>query len=186
MEPTEPTEPAPPNLPAPMTEMNDEDFEQALADQTEVAHTYSDDRATRFYDRIRTRIQKFVDQRGSVIGKAADFLLLVPDVFILLWRLLRDSRVSGKNKVLLGSAVAYYIFPFDLIPEAIVGPIGYLDDLIFGVYVLNRMMIDTDAKVLRDHWSGSGDVLQTIQRVMSAADELVSKQVIARIKKLVR
>ncbi len=182
----EPTEPPPPDLPAPMTEMNDEDFEQALADQTEVSRGYSDARATRFYDRIRKRIQKFVDQRGRAIGKAADFLLFVPDVFILLWRLLRDSRVSGKNKVLLGSAVAYYIFPFDLIPEAIVGPIGYLDDLIFGVYVLNRMMIDTDAKVLRDHWSGSGDVLQTIQRVMSAADELVSKQVIARIKKLVR
>src|SRR5258708_30953801 len=117
----EPTEPPPPDLPAPMTEMNDEDFEQALADQTEVARTYSDDRATRFYDRIRKRIQKFVDQRGSALSKAADFLLLVPDVFILLWHLLRDSRVSGKNKVLLGSAVAYYILPFDLIPDAIVG-----------------------------------------------------------------
>ena len=182
----EPMEPAPPDLPVSMTEMNDEDFEQALADQTEVARTYSDDRATRFYDRIRNRIQKFVDQRRSVIGKAADFLLLVPDVFILLWRLLRDSRVSGKNKVLLGSAVAYYILPFDLIPEAIVGPIGYLDDLIFGVYVLNRMITDVDASILREHWSGTDDVLQTIQRVMNAADELVSKEVIARIKKLVK
>lgn len=179
-------EPTPTDIPASLTEMNDEDFEQALADQTEITRSYTDERATRFYDRVRTRIQKFVDQRGSLIGKTADFLLLVPDVFILLWRLLRDGRVSGKNKVLVGSAVAYYILPFDLIPEAIVGPIGYLDDLIFGVYVLNRMMIDTDPKVLRDHWSGTEDVLQTIQRVTTAADQLVSKEVIDRIKKLVK
>lgn len=179
-------EPTPPEVPASLTELNDEDLEEALADQAEVARGYSEARATRFYDRIRTRIQQYVDRKGSVIGKTADFLLLVPDVFILLWRLLRDSRVSGKNKVLLGSAVAYYVFPFDLIPEALVGPIGYLDDLIFGVYVLNRMVKDTDASILREHWPGTEDVLQTIQRVMSAADELVSKEVIARIKRLVR
>jgi uncharacterized membrane protein YkvA (DUF1232 family) len=179
-------EPTPPEVPASMAEMNDEQLEGALAEQIEVVRSYSDDRATRFYDRIRTRIRRFVDRKDSVFGKTADFLMLVPDVFILLWRLLRDSRVSGKNKVLLGSAVAYYILPFDLIPEAIVGPIGYLDDLIFGVYVLNRMVKDTDASILREHWSGSEDVLQTIQRVMIAADELVSKQVIARIKRLVR
>jgi uncharacterized membrane protein YkvA (DUF1232 family) len=180
-------EPTPEDVPSSMADMSDEDAEKALAaEQAVVARSYTDKRAARFYDRNRNRIQKFVDRKGSVIGKAADFLLLVPDVFILLWRLLRDNRVSGKNKVLLGSAVAYYVFPFDLIPEAIVGPIGYLDDLIFGVYVLNRMMIDTDAAILREHWSGSEDVLQMIQRVMAAADELVSKQVIDRIKKLVK
>jgi uncharacterized membrane protein YkvA (DUF1232 family) len=179
-------EPTPEDVPSSMADMSDEDAEKALAVQAEVARSYTDKRAARFYDRTRNRIQKFVDRKGSVLGKAADFLLLVPDVFMLLCRLLRDSRVSGKNKVLVASAVAYYIFPFDLIPEAVVGPIGYLDDLIFGVYVLNRMMIDTDAAVLREHWSGSEDILQTIQRVMTAADELVSKQVLDRIKKLVR
>ena len=179
-------EPTPTELPASMSDMNDEDLEQVLADQAEVAGTYTSERAIRFYDRIRTRIQQFVDQKGSVLGKAADFLLLVPDVFILLWRLLRDSRVSGKNKVLLGSAVAYYIFPFDLIPEGFVGPIGYLDDLIFGVYVLNRMVRDTDPAVLREHWPGSEDILQTIQRVMGAAEQLVSTEVTDRIKKVVK
>jgi uncharacterized membrane protein YkvA (DUF1232 family) len=179
-------DPTPEDVPSSMADMSDEDAEKALAVQTAVARSFTDKRAVRFYDRNRNRIQKFVDRKGSVLGKAADFLLLVPDVFILLWRLLCDSRVSGKNKVLVASAVAYYIFPFDLIPEAIVGPIGYLDDLIFGVYVLNRMMIDTDASILREHWSGSEDVLQTIQRVMAAADQLVSKQVIERIKKLVK
>jgi uncharacterized membrane protein YkvA (DUF1232 family) len=165
---------------------DDDEIEQALAEQAESVDILSSDRAQRFYDRVRGRIQTFVGEKGSALGRTAEFLLLAPDVFILLWRLLRDSRVTGRNKVLLGSAVVYYIFPFDLIPEGFLGPIGYLDDLVFGVYVLNRMLVDVDPNVLREHWSGGEDVLLTIQRVTNAADQLVSKEIVERLKKIVK
>jgi uncharacterized membrane protein YkvA (DUF1232 family) len=142
------------------------------------------DRATRFYDRIRGTIQRFVDGRGKVLGKTAEFLLLVPDVFILLWRLTTDSRVNSKDKLLLGSAVVYFISPFDLIPEAVVGPIGYLDDLVFGVFVLNKILGSVDVSVVREHWSGSEDVLGMIQRVLHAADSLIGRDMAARIRKM--
>jgi len=142
------------------------------------------ERATRFYDRIRGAVRRYVDKKGAVLGKTADFLLLVPDVFILLWRLTTDSRVTSKDKVLLGSAVAYYIFPFDLLPEALLGPMGFLDDLVFGVYVLNKMLATTDAAILREHWSGSDDVLATIRRVLTAADSLVGTNMASSIKKM--
>ena len=144
------------------------------------------DQAERFYDRLRQRIHSLLEDHGRVAEKFGDFLLLVPDVFILLWRLTNDSRVSGKNKVLLGSSIAYYIFPFDVIPEAILGPIGYLDDLVFGVYVLNRMLADTDPEILRAHWSGSDDVLVSIQKVLNAADKLVAGDLLARLKKMTK
>ena len=144
------------------------------------------DQAERFYDRLRQRIHSHLEGHGRVAEKFGDFLLLVPDVFILLWRLTNDSRVSGKNKVLLGSSIAYYIFPFDVIPEAILGPIGYLDDLVFGVYVLNRMLADTDPEILRAHWSGSDDVLASIQKVLNAADNLVVGDLLARLKKMTK
>jgi uncharacterized membrane protein YkvA (DUF1232 family) len=142
------------------------------------------ERATRFYDRIRGAIRRYVDKKGAALGKTADYLLLVPDVFILLWRLTTDSRVTSKDKVLLGSAVAYYIFPFDILPEALLGPMGFLDDLVLGVYVLNKMLATTDAAILREHWSGSDDVLATIQRVLAAADSLVGSNMAASIKKM--
>ena len=154
--------------------------------QEEVARgEVSRDRATGFYDRIRRNIAEFNARKGAV-GKTAEFLLLVPDMFMLLWRLTTDSRVAGKDKVLLGSAVAYFILPFDLIPEAIVGPIGYLDDLVFGVYVLNKMLTSTDPEILREHWSGDGDVLEKIQNVLNTADTLVETKVSARLKKMLR
>jgi uncharacterized membrane protein YkvA (DUF1232 family) len=144
------------------------------------------DRADRFYDRVRGSIQEYIDRKGGVLGKTTEFLLLVPDIFMLLWRLTTDSRVTGKDKVLLGSAVVYFILPFDLIPEAVVGPIGYLDDLVFAVYVLNTILRDTDPEVLREHWTGSEDVLVTIQRVLTAADTLVATNILGRIKKMIK
>ena len=142
------------------------------------------DRATRFYDRIRNTIQRYIEGKGKVLGKTAEFLLLVPDVFILLWRLTSDARVNGKDKVLLGSAVAYYVMPFDLIPEALIGPAGYLDDLVFGVYVLNKILGNVDASIVREHWSGSEDVLDTIQNVLNAAESLVGTDLAGKIKKM--
>jgi uncharacterized membrane protein YkvA (DUF1232 family) len=163
-----------------MIDADDDDFEDLRGDDI------APDRAERFYDRVRSRIQSYVDSKGSTVGKTAEYLLLVPDVFILLWRLVNDSRVSGKNKVLLGSGIAYYIFPIDLIPEAFVGPIGYLDDLVFGVYILNRILADTDATILRDHWPGTEDVLGVIQKVLGVADSLIGTEMVNRIKRMAR
>jgi uncharacterized membrane protein YkvA (DUF1232 family) len=168
-----------------MEETFDNDFDEGMRDAAESGAALSQDRAQRYYDRIRSRIQKYLENKGGVVEKTAEFLLLVPDVFILLWRLANDSRVNGKNKVLLGTSIAYYLFPFDIIPEAIVGPMGYMDDLVFGVYVLNKILGDTDAQVLREHWSGSEDVLTSIQKVLGAAETLVSSEMLNRLKALI-
>jgi len=141
------------------------------------------ERASRFYDRLRGSIQRYVEKKSGVLGKTAEFLLLVPDIFILLWRLTTDGRVTGKDKLLLGSAVAYFIFPFDILPEALLGPMGFMDDLVFGVFVLNKIL-GADPQVVREHWSGNEDVLVTIQRVLAAADGLVGSDMVGKIKKM--
>lgn len=162
----------------------DAEFAREIHDAAE-QEQFPRDRATRFYDRIRNTIQRYIDSKGALVGKTAGFLLLVPDVFILLWRLTSDSRVNGKDKVLLGSAVAYYVMPFDLLPEAILGPVGYLDDLVFGVFVLNKILGSVDASILREHWSGSEDVLVAIKRVLNAAEGLIGSDLVSKIKKMI-
>jgi uncharacterized membrane protein YkvA (DUF1232 family) len=163
----------------------DEDVESRLHEEEERGPV-TRERAERFYDRIRSSIQDFIDKKGGVLGKAAEFLMLVPDVFILLFRLTTDRRVAGKDKILVGSALAYFVLPLDFMPEALLGPIGYLDDLIFGVYVLNKILSNTSAEVLREHWSGSDDVLEMIQKVLTAADSLVGGDIVGRFKKILK
>jgi uncharacterized membrane protein YkvA (DUF1232 family) len=156
-----------------------------LDEMTELAAPVSSDRAQRFYDRIRESIRKFLEERAH-LDKSAEYLLLVPDVFILLWRLVNDARVNAKNKLLLGSGLAYFFFPLDIMPEALLGPIGYLDDLVFAVYLLNKILGDTSPDVLRQHWSGSEDVLAMITRVLNAADTLVGKDLFGKLKNVVK
>ena len=143
------------------------------------------DRGQRFYDRLREHIHSFVEGKGTLAEKIGDLLLLVPDMFMLLWRLASDDRVSGKNKGLLISGVAYFIAPIDILPEAILGPIGYVDDLVLAVFILTKVVTDTDPAILRQHWSGHVDVLVTLQKVLGTVDSLVSEKVVEKLKRMV-
>ena len=164
-------------------EISDDDFAEVMSESSELSSPVTSSRAERFYDRMRERIRKYLDDKGTVAGKAGEYLLLAPDIFVLLWRLVNDPRVNAKNKVALGSGLAYFLFPLDITPEAFFGPIGYIDDLIFGVLLLKRMLGDTDAEVLRQHWSGSEDILTTIEKILGAAEQLVGSELVGRFKK---
>ena len=168
------------------TSSPDDDLATAMNETAVTAEPVTRERAEGFYDRLRQRIHSYVEGKGAIAEKSTDLLLLVPDVFILLWRLTTDPRVHGKNKVLLGTGIAYYFFPLDIVPELLVGPIGYADDLIFGVYILNKLLTDTDPAILREHWSGSEDVLQVIQRVLGATDNLVAGDLMEKLKKMMK
>lgn len=160
----------------------DDDVEVSM---TESVGPVSRDRAERFYDRIRRSITSYLSK--TILGdKSQSLLLLVPDVFMLLWRLVNDARVNAKNKMLLGSGIAYYIFPIDLMPEGLMGPAGFADDLVLGVFLLNKLLSEVDAEVVREHWSGSEDVLLAIQRVLGAAEGLIGSDTLSRLKKIAR
>lgn len=51
---------------------------------------------------------------------------------------LRDPKTPLKVKALLGAALAYFIMPFDVIPDWIVG-IGFTDDFAVIALVLRRL-----------------------------------------------
>src|SRR5687768_14494145 len=113
-----------------MEQKDDELFEDEA-----LAAPVSSERATRFYDRMRASIRRYLDDKGKAVSTSAEYLLLAPDVFVLLVRLVKDPRVNAKDKVMLGTGIAYFLFPLDIMPEAFLGPIGFLDDLVFGVYL---------------------------------------------------
>ena len=167
-------------------ELSDEDFAEVMRESSELSTPVTSSRAERFYDRMRERIRTYLEKKGTLAGKAGEYLLLAPDVFVLLWRLVSDSRVNSKNKVMLSSGIAYFLFPLDITPEAFFGPIGYIDDLIFAVLMLKHMLTDTDPAILREHWAGSEDILATIERVLSSAEQLVGSELMGRFKRAVK
>lgn len=118
----------------------------------------------RLYDQLRERITP--TSPGGRTG-FRDLLLLLPDLTILLMRLLQDARVPILQKGIAVAGVAYVLSPIDVLPALIVGPIGLLDDLFVVAACLSQLLNHVHPDVVRGHWSGQGDALDTIQEVTS-------------------
>jgi uncharacterized membrane protein YkvA (DUF1232 family) len=121
-----------------------------------------------FYRALREKITGYT-------GAYADYVMLVPDLFLLISRLMLDPRIDGRHKAYMGAALAYVISPIDLISERRFGPIGYLDDLVVVVAALNMLFNEVDRQIILEHWSGKADLLDTIQKVLAQADQLIGK-----------
>ena len=165
---------------------SDEELEEVMRESSELSAPISSSRAERFYDRMRERIRAYLDKKGTVAGKTGEYLLLAPDVFVLLWRLVSDPRVNSKSKLALGSGLAYFLFPLDMMPEAFFGPVGFIDDLVFAVLLLKKVLVDTDVAIVREHWSGREELLTMIEKVLSSAEQLVGSELLGRFKKTVK
>lgn len=91
-----------------------------------------------------------------VLGRKTDaraWAGFVPDCVILFTRLVRDTRVPRRHKLLLGALVLYLSMPFDLIPDFI--PIvGALDDAIIVAIVLRTLFRRAGPDLVREHWPG--------------------------------
>ncbi|RNB82458.1 DUF1232 domain-containing protein [Brevibacillus nitrificans] len=134
----------------------------------------------RFYDKLREKIEGFIKDKG-VNETVASYILLAPDLFVLMARLMLDKRVSVQSKAIAGVAVAYFITPIDFIPEVLVGGFGLLDDVILAVYALRKILVDVDEVVVREHWNGQEDVLSVITKVVKSADDLVGKKIVKKL-----
>jgi len=111
-------------------------------------------------------------------------LLLAPDIFILLVRLVMDKDVPRRARWLIGGAIAYWISPIDLLPELFLGPIGYLDDLVVAVAVLSQVFTGDLEPYARKHWTGRQDLHVVLHDISAAARTLLGPAVHDRLKRL--
>ncbi|HHJ52904.1 MAG TPA: DUF1232 domain-containing protein [Caldithrix abyssi] len=136
-----------------------------------------------FYKKLRRQINAFLEKKNFKYG---DLLLLVPDFFHLLVKLSLDPRVPREKKIKLAAAIAYFFSPLDFIPEAILGPVGYMDDLAVAAYVLNDFINHGDLDLLYEHWAGESDVLASIQNILTVADSYLGQGLWERIKQRIQ
>ena len=105
--------------------------------------------------------------------------MFLPNMVMLLGRLLKDARVPTAEKALFVAAIVYVISPLDFIPD--VFPfIGQVDDLYVVALVLLRLVNRTDESVVRQHWSGGGDIVSLADSIANIAPKFLPKR-IARV-----
>jgi uncharacterized membrane protein YkvA (DUF1232 family) len=130
-----------------------------------------------YYKKIRTQIHAWVEGKGAT-HKYAEYVLLAPDLVHLLVCLTLDDRVDTASKARLGAALAYFISPIDLMPEALLGPVGYMDDVAVACLALNSVLNKPgNREAAREHWQGDQDLLVVIQKVLAIASEMLGTRI---------
>ena len=137
----------------------------------------------RLYDRLRCRIAQ--PSPGAASG-IRDVLLLLPDLTVLLLRLLRDANVPLGSKCIAMLGVGYALSPVDLLPSLLLGPIGLVDDLLVVTAALSRIVNHVHPDVVRYNWPGQGDALLAIQRATSWSESLFRVQLGGLLRGLLR
>lgn len=118
-------------------------------------------------------------EKSELKGRMRSLLMFLPNMVMLLGRMLKDARVPTAEKALFLGAIVYVISPIDLIPD-IFPFIGQVDDLYVVALTLLRLVNRTDESVVREHWSGGGDIVALADSIASLAPKILPKR-IARV-----
>ncbi len=141
------------------------------------------ERQSDFYKKIRKDVKHWLNDNLDKENKWVDYILAAPDLFHLLCKLTADSEIPSNKKLKLVAGIAYFISPIDLFPEALFGPIGYLDDISVAAYVLNDIVNEIDPQIVRKHWAGEQDILDLVKSILANADKMIGGKLWKKIRK---
>jgi len=115
-------------------------------------------------------------KKSQVKASLKNALMFLPNMVMLCGRLLTDKRVSTAEKALFAAAIIYAIMPLDFIPD-LFPFIGQIDDAYLIALTLMRLVTRTDESVVREHWSGGGDIIALTDSIAKLAPVLLPKRV---------
>lgn len=101
----------------------------------------------------------------SKVKTYSDYLFIIPDMAALLYRLLKDKRVSLKTKLIISGAIAYIAFPTDIIPDNIPF-VGKIDEIAVAFFALERIIDDVSINIILENWEGKNDIVLVIKNII--------------------
>jgi uncharacterized membrane protein YkvA (DUF1232 family) len=111
--------------------------------------------------------------KGDTARAVARF---VPDCIVLFRRLLGDSRIPRRKKIILVALVGYLATPIDIVPDFI--PVaGYLDDAVIVAFVLRHVLSGSSPELIEEHWPGPAESLDFILRLAGHEPSASGKRV---------
>ncbi len=102
--------------------------------------------------------------------------LALPNLIKLLGRLIRDPRVPARSKALAGAALAYVASPIDFVPD-LIPVLGRSDDVFVAIFALHHLIRTAGEDVVVEHWDGSLDVLDFVNKLFDVAVRFVPMRV---------
>ncbi|MEN6546401.1 MAG: DUF1232 domain-containing protein [Armatimonadia bacterium] len=96
---------------------------------------------------------KFVDKVAYYSSPAGKLRLMLhlPNLIKLYWRVFMDKRVSWLPKLVLVGGLAYFVFPFDAIPDFPLIGLNQLDDLAVLLFAVRAFVALAPRHVVEEH-----------------------------------
>ncbi|WP_372698832.1 YkvA family protein [Arthrobacter sp. JSM 101049] len=105
----------------------------------------------------------YARRHPGVLG-LRDTLRFVPDLLVLLKRILGDRATGLTPRILVVVLLLYLVCPIDLVPDFI-PVIGYADDVLVVAWILRLVVRSAGPAPLRRHWPGNDAGLSAIERL---------------------
>lgn len=106
--------------------------------------------------------EKIIDKVPFSKRNIADYVFILPDLYALAFRLMKDRRVSRRDKILIGVTFGYPLLPFDILSDKI--PLfGKLDDLALIFFGANHIMKKIPTPILVKNWQGDMKTLKLLR-----------------------
>lgn len=115
-------------------------------------------------------------EKSELKSRMSNFLMFIPNFLKLLGRLLVDNRVPLAEKALFAGAIIYVIVPLDFIPD-VLPFVGQVDDVYLVALTLLRLINRTDESIVKENWSGGGDIVSLANSIANIAPMLLPKRV---------
>jgi len=122
-----------------------------------------------FYDVLRENINSYRGEYESIVDYA-------PDLFRLLADVLGGDEIRAGERLKVCAAMGYLVAPYDVIPEEIYGPHGYIDDVYLCAVVVDELAGRLGYSYLEEYWMGDEDLESVIRECISRASEILGEQ----------
>jgi uncharacterized membrane protein YkvA (DUF1232 family) len=137
----------------------------------------------RFYTRLRDTVTAVLPEGAA---QAAGVVLAPADLAVLIGRAVISPHIPAPTKAYLILAGLYTSSGLDLLPEAVLGPIGLADDGVVILEALHRLLNQTDPAVIDALWPGEVSALRAIQRWTFEARKTVQIYVVRPVARWIR
>ncbi len=115
-------------------------------------------------------------EKSEFRDRMKGFIMFLPNMVLLLGKLLKDGRVPVAEKALFLAAIVYVVSPLDLIPD-IFPFIGQVDDIYLVALTLLRLINRTDENVVRENWPGGGDIVGLANMIAGIAPKFLPARI---------
>ncbi|MFB6248219.1 MAG: YkvA family protein [Salinibacter sp.] len=122
----------------------------------------------RFYRDIREVLDEWARDIGVDQGYAKH-IPKAPSLLRLLENLALEEEVPARHKAQIAVVRAYFTVPRDAMPEEMVGPCGYVDDVALAALVADKIASSAGEEVVRRCWPEEGDPGPVIRDILGFA-----------------